>query len=215
MGDYLIVGVEDNHERDRSRVHFFNIANPENPIGDPIITIQREGNVKRATAGAVAIAKRAADHLLIVGSWDSDTLDFYTSNGVALADIDSEGQSRCIFAFWETWDKDNACKKGWCDDIWGNYQNLNLIGDSNDRLFLLGYYCNEEGEDYIDLYSLDLDKPTPEMIKKESSKHLKCKAGASFKYGGGSYVGEENSLISYACERNCREKTIINEFPAA
>ncbi len=206
IGNYLAVGVEDNLERDRSRVHFFHIANPEEPIADPIVTIQREGPEKLATAGAVAVAKRARDYLLIVGSWDSDTLDFYRSNGVTL------GESGCKFTYWQTWSKNDARKDNWCDDVWGSYQNLNLISDIHDRLFLVGYYCNADNEDYIDLYSLDLNKPSSEMIRKESSKIAKCKQGASFKYGGGAYIKDEDSLVSYACERNCRDTTVINEF---
>jgi hypothetical protein len=212
IGDYLAVGVEDNLERDKSRVHFFHIASPEEPIGDPIITIQREGPEKLATAGAVAVAKRARDYLLIVGSWDSDTLDFYRSNGVALGECSSDGKSRCKFTYWQTWSKNDARKENWCDDVWGSYQNLNLISDIHDRLFLLGYYCNADIGDYVDLYSLDLSKRPSEMIRKESSKIAKCKQGASFKYGGGGYIKDEDSLVSYACERNCRDTTVINEF---
>ncbi len=206
MGDYLVVGVEDNSEKDKSRVCFFDIKDPEKPIGDPINTIQREGEEKLSTAGAVAIVKRPVDHLLIVGSWDSDTLDFYRSNGMA------PGESGCEFIYWQTWSKDDACRENWCDDIWGNYQNLNLISGTDEHLFLVGYYCNEDKENYADLYSLDLSKPASEMIKKKDSKRLKCRRGASFQYGGGIYINDERSLISYACERNCHEKTVINEF---
>jgi len=207
IGDYLVVGVEDNSKKNKSRVCFFHIRNPEKPMGDPIITIPREGEEKLATAGAVAIVKRPADHLLMVGSWDSDTLDFYKSNGIAL------GKPGCEFTFWQTWNKDDACRDDWSDHAWGNYQNLNLISDRNDCLFLIGYYCDEKQGDYADLYSLDLSNPVPEMIRKESRKHLKCIRGASFQYGGGIYINNERSLISYACERNCHEKTVINEFP--
>lgn len=212
IGDYLVVGVEDNIRKNKSIVYFFNIANPEESIGGPIIAIQRVGKEKRATAGAVAIAKRTADYLLIVGTWDSDTLDFYLSNGIALGECDQDGSSRCEFRYWRTWDKNEACKKGWCDDVWGSYQNLNLISDINNRLFLIGYYCSDAGEDYVDLCSLDLSKPTQEMIKKESSRRVKCKGEASFKYGGGAYIKDKDSLISYACEGYCLGKTTINEF---
>ena len=206
IGDYLAVGVEDNLERNRSRVYFFNVSNPEEPIGKPIITIQREGAEKLSTAGAVAVAKRVRDYLLIVGSWDSDTLDFYRSNGAA------PGGSGCEFTYWQTWSKDDACKENWCDETWGSYQNLNLVSDIHDRLFMIGYYCNADNEDYVDLYSLDFGKSPSEMIRKESSKIAKCKQGASFKYGGGAYIKDEDSLVSYACEKNCRDKTVINEF---
>jgi hypothetical protein len=212
IGSYLVVGVEDNFEKDKSRVCFFDITDPEKPIGDPIIIIQRKGGEKLATAGAVAIAKRAKEHLLIVGSWDSDTLDFYRSNGVELGDCNPKGKSRCRFTYWRTWSKDVACRKGWCDDIWGNYQNLNLVTDVDDRLFLLGYYCNAEEENCVDLYSLDLSKPSSQMIRKENSKRVKCREGAGFKYGGGVYIEDESLLVSYACERNCYDRTVINEF---
>jgi len=206
IGDYLAVGAEDNSKRDSSRAYFFDISEPEKPIGDPVIIIWREGEEKLATAGAVAVVKRARDHLLIVGSWDSDTLDLYESNGYAL------GHPRCDFEYWQTWSADDAFRDGWCDDIWGTYQNLNLISDVDDNLFLVGYYCNEEQEDYADLYLLDLNEPTPDILRKENSRLLKCSAGASFKYGGGLYINDGSSLISYACEKNCREKTMINEF---
>ena len=206
IGDYLAVGVEDNSIKDKSWVYFLNIADPEKPIGDPIIRIPRVGEEKLLTAGAVAVIKRARNHLLIVGSWDSDTLDFYESNGYAL------GHPACDFEYWQTWRKDDAFRDDWCDDIWGNYQNLNLISDASDRLFLAGYYRNAEREDYADLYSLDVDKPTQNMIKKESARLLECKNGASFQYAGGLHINDENSFLSYACERNCHEKTVINEF---
>ena len=80
-----------------------------------------EGEEKLATAGAIAVVKRALDYLLIVGSWDSDTLDFYRSNGIAL------GESGCEFIYWQTWNRDDAVRDNWCDEIWGNYQNLNLL----------------------------------------------------------------------------------------
>ena len=206
IGDYLVVGVEDNSKRNKSRVCFFDVRNPEKPIGDPIITIPREGEEKLATAGAIAIVKRSADHLLIVGSWDSDTLDFYRSNGMDLGKPGGE------FTYRQTWNKDDAFRGDWCDDTWGNYQNLNLVSDTNGSLFLIGYYCDGKQGDYADLYSLDLSNPGPKMIRKESNKRLKCIRRASFQYGGGIYIDNEMSLISYACERNCHEKTVINEF---
>jgi len=216
IDNYLVVGIEDNQKQDVSQVLIFDVKEPDKPIGKPILAIQREGKKKLATAGAVAVTKIGDEYLLIVGSWDSDTLDFYKSNGISLSERDSNGKSLCEFSYWFTWDKDKSNRDSWCDSKWGNYQNLNLVSNVNDNLFLIGYYFDEEnGFDYADLYSLHLDKPIYEMIKKESSKRMMCKNGASFNYCGGIFVKDENTIISYACSANCSDYGVINEFDLA
>ena len=213
VGDYLVVGIEDNQKQNVSQVLIFDIKEPDKSIGEPILAIHREGKKKLATAGAVAMTKIRDEYLLIVGSWDSDTLDFHKSNGISLSERDSNGKSVCEFSYRFRWDKDKSNRDNWCDSKWGNYQNINLINDLNDNIFLIGYYFDEEnGFDYADLFSLHLDKPIPEMIKKESSKRMVCKNGASFNYCGGSFVKDENIIISYACSADCSDRGIINEF---
>lgn len=213
VGDYLVVGIEDNQKQNVSQVLIFDIKEPDKPIGEPILTIQREGKKKLATAGAVAMTKVGREYLLIVGSWDSDTLDFYRSNGKNLGELNTDGKSLCELNYCFMWNKDYSNRNSWCDNKWGNYQNINLINDLNDNIFLIGYYFDEEnGFDYTDLFSLHLDKPIPEMIKKESSKRMVCKNGASFNYCGGSFVKDENTIISYACSADCSDRGVINEF---
>jgi hypothetical protein len=213
VGDYIVVGIEDNQKQNVSQVLIFDIKEPDKPIGEPILVIHREGKKKLATAGAVAMTKIGREYLLIVGSWDSDTLDFYRSNGRNLGELNTDGKSLCEFNYCFTWNKDYSNRNGWCDSKWGNYQNINLINDLNDNMFLIGYYFDEEkGFDYKDLFSLHLDKPIPEMIKKESSKRMVCKNGASFNYCGGSFVKDENIIISYACSADCSDRGVINEF---
>lgn len=199
--NYLVVGIEDNQKQDISQVLIFDISQPEQPIGKPIASIQRKGEKKRSTAGAVAMTKLDYGYLLIVGSWDSDTLDFY---------ISKNGLNEFTFQF--TWDKEKSNRRNWSDGIWGNYQNLNLIKDINGNIFLIGYYFDEENKiNYSDLYSLHLNKPITNILIKQNSRQMNCKDGASFNYCGGCFVKDE-TIISYACSADCNGYGIINEF---
>jgi len=184
-------------------VLIFDIKKLDKTIGDPKIIIQREGEKKLATAGAVAMTKLENEYLLVVGSWDSDTLDFYKT----------EGNSLHKFKYWLTWDKDKSNRDNWTDQKWGNYQNLNLVSDINNNVFLIGYYFDEEDKsDYMDLFSLHLNNRPSDIIKKESSKKMFCKDGASFNFCGGCFVKDKNTIISYACSSDCTEYAVINEF---
>ena len=201
--NYLFVGIEDNQKQNISQVLIFDISQPEQPIGKPITIIQREGQRKRATAGAVAMTRMDDGYLLVVGSWDSDTLDFYVSKDNTLNE----------FGFQFTWDRGKANRDGWSDNIWGNYQNLNLMKDTNDSIFLIGYYFDEENKmDYADLYSLHPEKAVPEILIKENSRQMNCRDGASFRYCGGCFIKDENTIISYACSADCSGYGVINEF---
>ncbi len=201
IDNFLAVGVEDNEKQDISQVLLFNLKGLD--ITNPITRIQRKGEKRRTTAGAVALTKLKNEYLLIVGSWDSDTLDFYVSSENSLYE----------FKHWLTWDKDKSNRYNWSDREWGNYQNLNLVNDINDNLFLIGYYFDEEKKsDYVDLFSLHLDNYLPDIIKKESRKQMFCRNGASFNFCGGCFIKDENTIISYACSSDCTEYGVINEF---
>ena len=91
-GRFAAVGIEDNHARNTSKVWVIDTTTltPGNrPV--PLVEIERRGEIKVSTAGAIAIAKIEAGHRLIVGTWDSATLDMYQSNGHPL------GDRRCTF----------------------------------------------------------------------------------------------------------------------
>ena len=57
VGDYLVVGIEDNQKQNVSQVLIFDIKEPDKTIGEPILAIHREGKKKFATAGAVAMTR--------------------------------------------------------------------------------------------------------------------------------------------------------------
>jgi hypothetical protein len=128
MGNYLAVGVEDNEKRNTSIVYLFDIGKPDEPVGKPLVEIHRKGEEKLATAGAIAVVKHKTHHLLIVGTWDSDTLDFYRSNNAALDSAD------CKFSYWLTWNKHEATRDDWCDNNWGSYPILPSAGGTAIRI---------------------------------------------------------------------------------
>lgn len=201
---YLVVGVEDNSSRDRSRVLFYEISDPASPQQLRHLAIERSGS--GLTAGAVGIVKRGSDHLLVVGRWDSEVLDFYVSNGSPLCDMD------CQFSLWRTWDSSDADRSDWSPDhVWGSHQSLNLVRDTSGDLYLLGFNRDEEGRNVLDLFRLDISQGTSKMIQKLRIRTMHCHPGVSFGYGAGIFI-TPNGLAVYACEGDPRDSTAINEF---
>ncbi|MDB4808578.1 hypothetical protein OAG85_01475 [Verrucomicrobiales bacterium] len=133
-GRYAAIGLEDNRLKDTSKVWVVDVAAKDfgEPV-KPVISIERHGQVERATAGAIAMAGLGKRHLLVVGTWDSATLDFYESNEYPLEDV------RCRFEKAGTWSATDADRRNWSDATYGSYQNVNLIVDAQGRCFLAGF----------------------------------------------------------------------------
>ena len=204
IGPYLVVGVEDNSSRDRSKVFFYDVSDPASPQPLQHLAIERSGH--GLTAGAVGIVKRSLDYLLVVGRWDSAILDFYVSNGKPLYDAD------CRFSPWRIWDSSDADRSDWCPDhTWGSHQSLNLVSDTSGRLYGLGLNRNDEGVDCLDLFRLNPSQSTSKMIQKLNTKPMHCCSGVSFRYGAGIFVTPDG-LAVYACERDPHGWTTVNEF---
>lgn len=154
-GRFAAVGIEDNQAKDKSKVWIVDLATAESLEHlAPLVAIDRRGEIERSTAGALAITQIRDHHLLIVGTWDSATLDFYESNGHPLDDAD------CEFTKGETWSAAHADRSDWSDPQFGSYQNINLITDRKGRCFLAAF-CREGDDDLLDLYELKLDDDTP------------------------------------------------------
>lgn len=69
IGKYLVVGVEDNQNKRRSQVQFWDVSDPFAPKQRTPLGIIRESSTPMdKTAGAVGIVKRANDHLLVVAN---------------------------------------------------------------------------------------------------------------------------------------------------
>lgn len=206
IGDYLVVGVEDNQDKRRSQVQFWDVSNPCAPVVRGPLTIRRQSNVpKDRTAGAVGIVKRATDHLLVVGNWDSRVLDFYTSNGLPLSD------DRCRFSLQVRWSAAGAVRARWHPNrAWGNYQGLNLVSDPGFKVYLLGFHTNNLRHDVIDLFSVDLSQASSDIIQKAMSKRLHLRGGTHFQYSGGIFVKSSRELVSYSTGRDVHEEMTIS-----
>jgi hypothetical protein len=209
IGDYLAVGVEDNQDKRRSQVQFWDVSDPFSPqLRSPLTVVREGGTAKNQTAGAVGIVRRVDDHLLVVANWDAEALDFYTSNGRPLRDDD------CRFVFAARWSRDRAIKSDWEPDRnWGSYQSVNLVCDREFNVFLLGFSTDNVGRDFIDLYAVDLSRDPTAMIRKLSNKQMFFRGGAHFRNAGGIHVISATELSCYATERNDHGMTSINVSP--
>lgn len=188
VGDYLVFGIEDNSGKKASRVWIVETSHLLEAGIRPVIEIQRRGPYKRSTAGAVGMAKVRGRHYLVVASWDSETLDIYESNGRPL------GDASCQFQLFETWESSRADKAGWIDPGYESYQNINVLVDMDERVFLAGF-VEVDRTHRADLFSLDLDKRThaSRRLQKISSRVFQCDA-TTFRAGAGFVCREEGKL---------------------
>ena len=190
-GRYIAIGLEDNQTKDVSKVWILDGENTQ--LDQPLIEIERRGKVERATAGAVALGKIGDQSLLIVGTWDLATLDFYWSNAASWTD------PACQFTKRETWDLAKADRSDWRDPGYGSYQNINMIAEATGKQFLAAF-CLEGVRNRLDLFELMVDEeiPTSGRLVKRASKVFHC-AKTTFKAGGGLHVLGDGSIRVYAC----------------
>lgn len=209
VGDYLVIGVEDNQARLRSQVQFWDVSQPTFPVQRTPLTIIREsGTPEDKTAGAVGIVKRDADHLLVVANWGCRVLDFYLSNGFPL------GDDLCRFELSVRWSPGAADKQDWKpDQEWGNYQNTTLVADRAGRVFLFAGENDVNDQDFIDLYLIDLAEHPSRIVKKLGSKQMTLTGGARLSAAGGIFVKSRRELVSYSTEDGVREKMTLNVSP--
>lgn len=193
-GDYLAVGIEDDNTKEVSKIWIVELPELLKAAGPkPIIEIERRGAYKRTTAGAVGMAKVADRHVLCVGTWDSATIDIYQSNGKALDD------PACAFEFRETWDVKNADRSNWSDRDFASYQNLNLVVDGNDRVFLIGF-ARTGGKDVMDVFGLRLGNAVPvEKRLEKLYRYVLQGRETSFRHGSGLAIVNAATLNVLAC----------------
>ncbi len=193
-GDFLAVGIEDDNTKMASRVWVLRLAELLQAGGPrPVVEIERTGAYQRATAGAVAMARVSDRHLLCVGTWDSATIDIYLSNAKALDD------PACAFAFRETWDARSADRSGWSDRDYASYQNLNLVVDTNDTVFLVGF-AHTGAADVMDVFELRMETSVP--VEKRPRKVLRRALHGretSFRHGSGLVIADANTVAVLAC----------------
>ncbi|MBN2329072.1 MAG: hypothetical protein JXR73_18170 [Candidatus Omnitrophica bacterium] len=205
LGDFLVAGNEDNEDRKRSEIQFWNLSDPSRPKLLPHLTIQRRSDREKIkTAGAVGIVKTAAVYWLAAASWDADTVDFYRSNSYPLSDDRCRFESEPVLH----WSRETADREAWRpDQHFGNYQNINLLCDASQNLYLAGFE-RAAGGDCIDLFRLDVHQTSDLMLQKVASKIIPLSRGASFQYGGGFWIPSPGELIVLACGRSVREQNL-------
>lgn len=180
----------------KSVVVFYDLSDPAHP--KPLSYVIRRNC---DTAGTVGILKTKKDIFMVVGGKDTRMLDFYVSNG--------EGMLSPSFGFSlvNEWTLDDADKSNWIDQNWGNlYESLSLLMDAT-GFYLLA--CNRSGsswvsagEDWVDLYKLDIHATPSLMLNKIDKKRVYTKLGGSFEYGSGIHTDLSlNRITLYATQR--------------
>jgi hypothetical protein len=186
-GNIMAVGVEDDKARNRSNIDFWDLAAKPKPALLTALTIERSGPEKVTSAGAVGITTYGRGALLAVGTWDCDTIDFYTTPTVPFSK----------FTFTKTWTKAGADKRSWIDQTFGAYQNVNLVTQRDGKAFLIGFHRSGD-TDWMDLFSLNLQAPPSNVLRKIDKKHMYCTDGCSFRDGAGIYVRSPAVFDVYA-----------------
>jgi hypothetical protein len=211
IGDYLVIGVEDNQHKRRSQIQFWDVSRPFFPRLRSPLTIKRQSTIpKDMTAGAVGIVRCDRHHVLVVANWDARDLDIYRSNGLALSD------DACRFSLARRWSFIQAQKQAWQPNrAWESYQAINLIADRSSKIYLLGFATDATGRDVIDLFSLDLHQDSPRILQKISRKRVKLQEDAHFRSAGGISIRSATELNCCASQYNGQDTVIINMSPSA
>lgn len=203
VGDILAVGLEDNQQKTRSEIQFWDVASAEKPAQLKHLTIPRTGTAKDKTSGAVGLVRREAGHLLAVANWDSRAIDFYVTPTSNLSD------PACRFEHHARWQAVSAETTDWQPDAtFGTYQAVNLVADAQGGLFLLGLNTTSAGKDIVDLFSVRLDQPPDKMLRKLAQKELKLAKENRFRFAGGIWV-DRGRLAVLSSSRNLAPQTWI------
>lgn len=202
----MAVGVEDNDARDRSKVFIYRISDPESPPEAPVAVIERRGDYQRATAGCIGLTRLNDQLLLVVGDWDSKHLDFYT------APYPSRRSDALSFELIHTIDTEKADKSAWIDPDWLSYQNINLLRDAKDRIYLVGTAGNSQGEDVADLFELNPAGQNGFQLRKIAGKNFGARDETKFRWGAGIFHDSDGKLRILSCGENLWEASFLTWF---
>jgi hypothetical protein len=179
FGNGLVAGVEDHNTNRTSEVQFWDFT--RFPMQLVQMTIPRSGPEFVSTAGAVGMTTLGWGTVLAVATYDARTIDFYTSEGDPF-----QGSP---FDLLFTWATDGADKTNWIDDKFGHYQNINLLTQRDGQLFLVAFYRDDDsGEDWMDLFAINLEADPSAALTKVDTKHMFCTRGCDFGAGAGIFI---------------------------
>jgi hypothetical protein len=195
FGNFLVVGceepsaaTEDSTKRRTSEVQFWDFR--RFPMQLVQMTIPRSGPYEVSTAGAVGMSTRRRGTVLAVATFNAQTVDFYRSKR------DPFQGSPLDFQF--TWSEYDADRANWIDEIWGGYQNINLLTQRDGQLFLIGTYRNKPGEDWMDLYAVNLGVDPSFALTKVGTKHMYCTLGCDFSRAAGIFIESSDAFKVFA-----------------
>jgi hypothetical protein len=143
--NFVAVGVEDNYHRNRAKVLIYDI-HAENPWSKPLITLMREGERERVTAGAVGMAELEGKLILAIANWDAKNVDFYICNSNDFYENKPKFSSLGSFSSAEA------------DFQWLPYQNINLFAEK-DKLLMVGLGREAKEQHVADLFSVHFGEP--------------------------------------------------------
>jgi hypothetical protein len=215
--NFLAVGIEDNHTRTSSKVLIYDIAGGRNDWTSPLYTIKREGAFERFTAGAVAITRYQDEIVVAVANWDSRNIDFYTCPSHAFEN--NEGEFNLIASVIAS----DFIKENWSDPYWWSYQNINLLTDATDNLYLVCFGQNNKDMNLADVFKVsfaEVDYKGKDFIKPNSSIQLQkihsrifdSTEGANFRAGAGFHIQGDGSLVLVSCPNQIEPKNFLNLY---
>ena len=94
------------------------------------------------------------------------------------------------------------------DKEWNGYpNNISLLSDTRGNVYFLGLSKTQVtgGEDWADLYHMDLVRPEQTMFRRLHRFHAKCHSAPAFRWGAGATVTGPDSIEIHACERNVQD----------
>lgn len=195
LGDVLAVPLENGTI---SRVVFYDVKDPRAP--KRLTTVERPDIGEAGSAGLIGLPNGKT--LLVVGRKGDQILDFYTT-----AASDFTG-----FHLDATWGvKADGVKTSLPDGDknFGDYQNLNVLRACDDKLYLVGTHREGLliGDDFVDLYALDLPATGQPSLTKVAKRHMYCAnsnedAQCNLDAAAGAYVTPSGDLHVYAVEHD-------------
>jgi hypothetical protein len=216
VDNILVFGCEqyDDKGKGPSAVVFYDCSQIDAPQWLGGLTVQRAARDNGNSAGAVALTQTGdGTWLLVVGNWNSDRLDFYE----CATNLTDPGAT---FKFTQSWPPAGVTHKvalsqssSTVDDVWGEYQNLNLFRQAGDNsLWLIGMWSGSadsggltlplDEPDWADLYRVDYSSGNPPVLSKRSNMHFYRKgSGPRFDYASGYFYDfGTNSFEVFDCE---------------
>src|SRR5262245_17181456 len=192
LGNVLAVPFEAHMDGHQSKVVFYDVGDPLNPMR---LANDVDHTPLSSEAGTATLGKLANGHfLLVIGRAHANTLDFYVSTGTDLRTT--------AYEWFDTWNK-NELTGG----DYGEYEALNFVAQCDGALFLAGTHRNLDiiisgGEDFIDLFAVTNGTGNGGAIAKVAKKHLFCNGTCEFDAAGGVYVDPGGRLYVYGTKHD-------------